>query len=45
MITKTYKGVKLVLSKINIMYFLDLSSEENRGLQEFNRIKEMEKIR
>jgi len=30
---------------LDIMYLLDLSTEENRGLQEFTRITKMEKIR
>jgi hypothetical protein len=45
LINKAHKGVRLALPKINTMYLLDLSTEENRGLQEFTRITKMEKIR
>jgi hypothetical protein len=43
--TKAHQTVRLVLPKIDTMYLLDLSTEENRGLQEFTRITKMEKIR
>jgi hypothetical protein len=45
LVTKAHKGVRLALPKIDTMYLLDLSTEENRGLQEFTRITKMEKIR
>jgi len=45
LLTKAHKSVRLALPKIDTMYLLDLSTEENRGLQEFTRIIKMEKIR
>jgi len=45
LLTKSHKSVRLALPKIDTMYLLDLSTEENRGLQEFTRITKMEKIR
>ena len=42
---KAHQGVRLALPNVDTMYLLDLSTEENRGLQEFTRIKKMEKIR
>ena len=43
--TEAHRGVRLALPKIDTMYLLDLSTEENRGLQEFTRITKMGKIR
>jgi hypothetical protein len=43
--TKAHQTVRLVLPKIDTIYLLDLSTEENRGFQEFTRITKMEKIR
>jgi len=42
---KAHQGVRLALPKVDTMYQLDLSTEEDRGLQEFTRITKMEKIR
>jgi hypothetical protein len=43
--TGNHRGVRLLLPKVDTMYVLDLSTEENRGIQEYNRITKMEKIR
>jgi hypothetical protein len=45
LLTKAHKGRRFLLPIIDTMYLLDISTEENRGLQEFTRIIEMEKIR
>jgi hypothetical protein len=41
----THRGVKLPLPKVDTMYLLDLSTESNMGIGEFNRIMSMEKVR
>jgi len=43
--TKSHRGVRLALPKIDTMYLLDISAESTIGSNEFNRIMEMEKIR
>jgi hypothetical protein len=43
--TGNHRGVRLFLPKIDTMYILDLSAESDRGLDEFNRIVQMEKVR
>jgi len=43
--TKSHRGVRLALPKIDTMYLLDISAESTIGSNEFNRIKELEKIR
>ena len=42
---KGHKGVSLMLPKIDTMYELDLSTELDRGRNEYQRIIEMKKIR
>lgn len=43
--TETLHGVRLVLPKVDTMYVLDLSTEIDRGIDEYNRIMGLEKIR
>lgn len=43
--TETHRGVRLVLPKVDTMYVVDLSMENNRGIDEYNRIMSWEKIR
>jgi hypothetical protein len=45
LITKAHQGVRFFLPKIDTMYILDISTENNRGSEEFERIMKMEKIR
>jgi hypothetical protein len=40
-----HRGVRFFLPKIDTMYVLDLSAESDRGLDEYNRITKLEKIR
>jgi hypothetical protein len=42
---KIHRGVRFFLPKIDTMYVLDLSTESDRGLDEYNRITKLEKIR
>ena len=43
--TGTHRGIRLPLSKVDTMYLLDISTEIDRGLDEFNRIMCMKQIR
>jgi SPP1 gp7 family putative phage head morphogenesis protein len=43
--TGNHRGVRLLLPKVDTMYVLDLSVENDRGLDEYNRITRFEKIR
>ena len=43
--TKTHKGVRLALPKVDTMYLLDIASDSTIGSNEFNRIMRLEKIR
>jgi hypothetical protein len=43
--TGNHRGVRLLLPKVDTMYVLDLSTESDRGLDEYNRITKFEKIR
>jgi hypothetical protein len=43
--TETHRGMRLALPKVDTMYVLDLSMENNRGIDEYNRIMSWEKIR
>ncbi|GHU82757.1 hypothetical protein FACS189468_7290 [Spirochaetia bacterium] len=43
--TKSHRGIRLMLPKIDTMYSLDLSGKTDRGLREYNRIISLEKIR
>jgi hypothetical protein len=43
--TKTHKGVRLALPKVDTMYLLDIASDSTMGSNEFNRIMRLEKIR
>lgn len=38
-------GVRMLLPKIDTMYKLDIATETDRGLTEFNRIQKLEKLR
>jgi hypothetical protein len=42
---KTHQGTKLLLPKIDTMYELNLDTEADRGIDEYNRIMELKKIR
>jgi hypothetical protein len=42
---ENHRGLRFFLPKIDTMYVLDLSTENNRGLIEYNRIIDLEKIR
>ena len=42
---KAYQGVRLALPKVDTMYLLDISTDSTMGIEEFNRIMRMEKIR
>jgi hypothetical protein len=43
--TEAHRGVRFLLPKVDTMFVLDLSTESNRGLDEYNRITKLEKIR
>ncbi|MDR2702483.1 MAG: hypothetical protein LBB72_08640 [Spirochaetaceae bacterium] len=43
--TKAHRGLRFALPKIDTMYLIDISTESERGIGEFNRIMQMEKIR
>jgi hypothetical protein len=43
--TENHRGVRFFLPKIDTMYVLDLSTESNMGVSEYNRIVSFEKIR
>jgi hypothetical protein len=43
--TENHRGVRFLLPKIDTMFVLDLSTENDRGLDEYNRITKLEKIR
>ncbi|MDR2864469.1 MAG: hypothetical protein LBV68_02535 [Spirochaetaceae bacterium] len=45
LLTKAHRGIRLILPKIDTMYLLDLSTDNDRGLTEYNRIVSFEKIR
>jgi hypothetical protein len=45
LINKAHRGLRLFLPKIDTMYILDISTESDRGFEEFERINKMEKIR
>jgi hypothetical protein len=42
---KAHQGVRLALPKVDTMYLLDISTDSTMGIEEFNRIMRMEKIR
>jgi len=42
---KAYQGVRFALPKVDTMYLLDVSTDNSMGIEEFNRIMRMEKIR
>jgi hypothetical protein len=42
---KAHKGAKLLLPKVDTMYELDISTETDRGIEEYNRIMKLKKIR
>ncbi|GMO55565.1 MAG: hypothetical protein Ta2A_00530 [Treponemataceae bacterium] len=43
--TKSHRGIRLLMPKIDTMYVLDLSAKGNRGSNEYSRILKMKKIR
>jgi hypothetical protein len=43
--TGNNRGVRFLLPKIDTMYVLDSSTESDRGLDEYNRINGLKKIR
>ncbi|MDR0475976.1 MAG: phage head morphogenesis protein [Treponema sp.] len=45
LITKSHRGVRLALPKIDTMYLIDVAAENTMGSNEFNRIMLMKKIR
>jgi hypothetical protein len=42
---ENHRGLRFLLPKIDTMYVLDLSTESDRGIDEYNRIINLEKIR
>jgi hypothetical protein len=42
---KAHKGSRLLLPKVDTMYELDIAAETDRGIEEYNRIMKLEKIR
>ncbi|MDR3173010.1 MAG: minor capsid protein [Treponema sp.] len=42
---KAHKGSKLLLPKVDTMYELDIAAETDRGIEEYNRIMKLEKLR
>jgi hypothetical protein len=45
LVAKSHRGVRLPLPKIDTMYLLDISTDTDRGINEFNRIMKIDKIR